>query len=69
MTLQQQLDFARAKYFEMISGQTVRVFVDQNGERVEYKAGDIDKLASYIRQLEFKVDPTSQAGPMGIALC
>ena len=69
LTKQERLEQAEAAYADMIMGLTVRVFVDQNGERVEYKAGDADKLAAYIRRLKFELNPTSQAGPMGITIC
>jgi hypothetical protein len=43
---------AREKYHLLLTGQAVRVAVDQNGERVEYNTANAGKLAEYIRQLE-----------------
>lgn len=50
--LQQQLTDAKRAYHELQTGRAVRVFVDQNGERVEYTAASAPRLATYIRQLE-----------------
>lgn len=46
------LDDAREKYHLLVTGQAVRVSVDQNGERVEYNVANAGRLAEYIRQLE-----------------
>lgn len=60
----QRLIDAYEAYNKLSSGKQARVFVDQNGERVEYKTTDRGKLASYIAELRYKIDPTSQSGPM-----
>lgn len=68
-TLQTRLDQAEEAYHQLMLGTAVRVFVDQNGERIEYFASDKAKLAAYIKQLKFQIDNSSQEGPMGITLC
>lgn len=47
-----QLQQAKSAYHDLQTGQSVRVFVDQNGERVEYSAANAVRLLGYIRQLE-----------------
>lgn len=67
--LQARLDQAEEAYHNVSCGISVRVFVDQNGERVEYKAASLPQLAAYIKKLKFQLNPSSQSGPMGITLC
>lgn len=52
MATQQQLDEARAAYHDLTVGQQARVFVDQNGERVEFVAANPGRLSAYIEELE-----------------
>lgn len=40
------------QYEDMISGRKARVLVDQNGERIEYNAGNVTRLATYIAQMK-----------------
>lgn len=54
-TTQQLLDEARAARHKLVTGQLPRVFMDQNGERVEFTATNISALDAYIRQLEAEV--------------
>ena len=49
--IQAKLAEAEKAYHELMLGQSVRVFVDQNGERVEYTAANKLALQSYINQL------------------
>lgn len=51
-TTLQQLNEARAAYHDLTIGQAARVFVDQNGERVEYVAANPGRLSAYIEELE-----------------
>lgn len=71
--LKAKLKQAKDAYHELMTGTSVRVFVDQNGERVEYTAANAARLSSYIRQLEKAIssgncnafgDP-SKTGPIG----
>ena len=48
-------------------GGSVRVFVDQNGERVEYTAANRTGLRTYIIELKLALGlPTGISGPMRI---
>lgn len=59
MTLQQQLDDAKSQYHLLVTGQKARVYVDQNGERVEYTSTTAARLSAYISSLESKIAGTS----------
>ncbi len=64
-TAQQRLDNARDAYDRLMTGKAVRVFVDQNGERIEYAVANAARLAQYITQLEAQNGATT-CGPMGV---
>lgn len=51
VTLQAQLTEARAAYHSLLTGQSARVIVDQNGERVEFNAANRQSLYAYIQSL------------------
>lgn len=51
-TTAELLQQARDARHKLVTGQLARVFMDQNGERVEFVATNIGALDSYIRQLE-----------------
>lgn len=64
---------AREAYHLLNTGRSVRVFVDQNGERVEYSAASASRLRQYIAELEATYnreqgDAATQMprGPMGV---
>lgn len=65
-TLTDQLTEARAAYHKLMTGGAVRVFVDQNGERVEYVQADADKLAAYIERLAKLLEPCTVTGPLRV---
>ena len=51
---------------KLVTGQLARVFVDQNGERVEFTATNIDALNKYIAELQALVTPSCRvARPIG----
>jgi hypothetical protein len=58
--LQSRLNDARAKYHQLVTGQLPSVFVDQNGERVEFSKANLTKLHEYIVQLELLLSPQGQ---------
>lgn len=66
MTLEEQLVDAKSAYHELQVGRSARVFVDQNGERIEYTAANRQHLARYILELEAKIAGTSvgTGGPL-----
>ncbi len=49
---------AKAAKHKLVTGQLARVFMDQNGERVEFTATNLAALDTYIRQLEGELSPT-----------
>lgn len=66
MTLQEQLAQAEQAYHELLIGQSARVVVDQNGERVEFTATTRASLRQYIEQLKLRISGTCPAGPLRV---
>ena len=65
-TTQQLLDQAKEARHKLVTGQLARVFMDQNGERVEFVATNIAQLDNYIAQLEASVAGVTRARrPLG----
>jgi len=64
MKLLTRLEEAEDAYHKLLMGTQARVFVDQNGERVEYKTTDSGRLRQYIERLRFECDPSTQRGPL-----
>lgn len=64
MSLQTDLDAARLAYNDLVLGNKIRVFVDQNGERYEYTTSTKGTLYAYILQLQAQLD----AGGTGLVL-
>jgi hypothetical protein len=70
VTLQKQLDEARAAYHNLLTGQAARVIVDQNGERVEFTTANRQSLYAYIQSLIAQINAansgiTPPTGPLG----
>lgn len=65
-TLQEQLDEARQAFHDLNIGKAVRVFVDQNGERVEYTVANRGSLSAYISDLQRQINGGSHPGPMRV---
>jgi hypothetical protein len=57
-TLAEQLAEAKAAKHKLATGQLARVFMDQNGERVEFTETNMAKLDSYIAGLESEIAGT-----------
>jgi len=67
MTVSELLTQARTEYHNLMTGLKVRVFVDQNGERVEYTSANAARLRAYIQDLERQVDPNvGHTGPLRV---
>lgn len=67
MTVSEQLVQARSEYHNLMTGLKVRVFVDQNGERIEYTSANAARLRAYIQELERQVDHTvGHSGPLRV---
>ena len=66
MTLQERLDDAKVALHELMVGRSGRVFVDQNGERIEYTAANRADLRKYILELEAEIAGTNifRGGPL-----
>ena len=62
----QQLEEAKAARHKLATGQLARVFVDQNGERVEFVATNIALLDAHIRSLEASASPSTYRSPRPI---
>lgn len=54
---QTRLTKAEAAYDALMTGKSVKKFVDQNGEQVEYSAANIDALKAYIQQIKDLLNP------------
>lgn len=65
MTVAEQLADAKAQYHLLVTGTLAKVYVDQNGERIEYTSANRSALRAYIQELEHAVVGT-RPGPMGV---
>jgi len=67
VTDQERLDDAREQYHLLVTGQQAKVYVDQNGERVEYTTANRSALLAYIQRLEQAVAGSNRpSGPMRV---
>lgn len=66
--LQAYLVQAEDAYNALAIGQSVRVTVDQNGERVEFTAANADRLQKYIYSLKVQLGQLRPLGPAGVIL-
>lgn len=64
LTPAQRLEEAEHQYHLLVTGQAAKVFVDQNGERVEYAVANAARLAQYIQTLKNSLDANAPTGPM-----
>lgn len=55
---------AESALHNLMTGQSARVFVDQNGERVEYAVPHAARLRAYINELKIKLGKESPGKPM-----
>ena len=70
-SIQTEVKRLQKAYVETLVNGQVRVFVDQNGERIEYGAGNRALLLQYINSLlasigECSWAPMSVSPPMGV---
>lgn len=64
-TMMNRLKSAEDSYHDLMIGNAARVFVDQNGERVEYAAQNASRLNAYILSLKIALGlDTGIAGPL-----
>lgn len=52
----------------LMCGQQARVFVDQNGERVEYAVSNAERLRAYIFELKVLLGKVRPQGPLTFRL-
>lgn len=64
MYTQVQLDEARAAYYRIITGQSVTVVIDQNGERIEFQKANVSALAELIRKMELDINASINASAL-----
>lgn len=57
---------AEAAYHTLVTGGGAKVFVDQNGERIEYQSGSIRGLTSYIASLRSLLGLGTPLGPLNV---
>lgn len=57
---------AEEAYNALMLGGSVRVTVDQNGERVEFTAANADRLNKYILTLQYQLGLRSSVPPAGV---
>lgn len=61
---EERLTSAEGALHELMTGQMARVFVDQNGERVEYAVANAQRLRAYIFELKTALGKITSNGPM-----
>lgn len=64
--LQTWLTQAETAYHDLLTGKVAKVFVDQNGERVEFAATSAPRLAAYIQELKRQLGTLTTSGPMRV---
>lgn len=64
--LQARLTDAETQYHLVMTGQTAKVFVDQNGERIEYNMASATRLAAYIAELKRQLGIGCASGPLNV---
>jgi hypothetical protein len=63
--LEARLTEAEDALHQLAIGNKARVFVDQNGERVEFAMTSMDRLRAYVMNLKVQLGkPTGVSGPM-----
>lgn len=67
LTTQQALNEARRAYHNLLTGQAVAEFRDQNGEMVRYTQMSRAALADYVNQLERKLAAELGQTPASVA--
>jgi hypothetical protein len=59
MTTQERLNDAEEQYHLIMTGSKARVYVDQNGERIEYTSTTVTRLLQYIESLKVQLGQSS----------
>lgn len=64
--LQKQLDEAQQAYHRLMTGESVVMLKDSNGETVQYSAVSANKLLGYITSLKQQLGLLTNTGPMRV---
>lgn len=64
VVLKKWLSDAEEAYHQLMMGGSVRVYVDQNAERIEYSAANKQNLWNYIVSLRAQICAISPADPI-----
>jgi hypothetical protein len=64
--LEKRLAEAEDSYHALMMGRSLKVFVDQNGERVEYSGSTALQLSKYIAELKRQLGLTAGSGPLNV---
>lgn len=64
----ERLADAEAALHRLMVGESARVFVDQNGERVEYAVANANRLRAYIHEMRMKLGKVTVQGPMSVGM-
>jgi hypothetical protein len=67
LTAAEKLADAKTQYHLLVTGQQAKVYVDQNGERVEFTTANRGALLAYIQKLEREVN-SARPGPMQVIM-
>lgn len=52
LTIDEKIEQAETAYHELMTGRLARVYVDRNGERIEYTSANAGRLRAYIESLK-----------------
>jgi hypothetical protein len=63
-----RLTEAQNALHKLMIGESARVFVDQNGERVEFTSANSTKLRAYIHELKIMLGKVTTTGPMKVRM-
>lgn len=61
---EERLSGAEKAYHELVTGASIKVLVDQNGERIEFNMASSLRLAAYIAELKRILGRNAVSGPL-----
>ncbi|AGH31459.1 hypothetical protein LOKG_00022 [Loktanella phage pCB2051-A] len=70
IALKARIDRLDKAYEDLVTGNSARVLVDQNGERIEFTSANAPRLSTYIHGLKStygsscELQPAASSGPM-----
>lgn len=67
-TYTERLAGAEQALYQLMIGESARVFVDQNGERVEYAVANAQRLRAYIFELKVALGKIDDMKPMSFGM-